>query len=230
MSRSCAALALLLLCSCGLPRLKPAATVSPVVPLRVVSLGTEIVFDAEGSPRQPYAMELTRIVVKVQNAGDMVLAPQVMESHLVTPEIQDFDEENPALYVSNGGYWNPTSGHGLAPGGIAQVWVQGNFTSPGSKDLSAKTEKGTFQAKAAVLPDRGCYDSDGGKDHVSRGWAIGTTACGPGLTCVTKIRHGDSCLGVTLTEYFCQGEGEDAHVYSETKLCPKGCGSGACLK
>ncbi|MEK7858176.1 MAG: hypothetical protein AAB320_03460 [Elusimicrobiota bacterium] len=228
MSRLGAAVALLLLCSCGAPPRRPAAEAA--APLRVVSMDTEIVFDAEGSPRRPYVMELTRVVIRLRNVGGAVLSPQAMEAELAEPEIADFEVENPAMYASNGGYWNPMAGHGLVPGGIAQVWVQGQFTSAGRKSLSVKTGKGTFSAEAVVLPDPGCRDSDGGKNSAERGWAIGTTACAPGLECLMKVRRQDSCLGVTLTEYFCQGEGEAAHVSSESVACPKGCGSGACLK
>lgn len=220
----------LFLCACGAPKPRPAP--APVQgaapPLVIVALEAQIVFDAEGSPRLPYSMELARITARIVNAGSKTLSQKYLQDRLPRIKVQDFEEENPAFYASNGGYWNPALGKGLEPGGVAQVWVQGSFLSAGEKKLTATIGKNTFTARTEVLAGPDCLDSDGGKDYDAPGWAVGTRDCGPTVSCVTLVRHQDSCEGDTLTEFFCRGAGKDAHAYSETRACPKGCRGGAC--
>ena len=162
------------------------------------------------------------------NSGNRTLPPQFLQARLPRIKTQDFEEENPAQFVSNGGFWNPASGKGLEPGGVAQVWVQGVFLTAGEKNLSAGIGKQVMAAKTEVLAAPNCLDSDSGPDYFVKGWTLGTRDCGPNVNCVTKVRREDSCAKDALTEFFCRGTGKDAHAYSETYACPKGCRNGAC--
>ncbi|MFC1678867.1 hypothetical protein ACFL2T_01420 [Elusimicrobiota bacterium] len=201
------------------------------LPLEIVSLKNEIVFDAPDSPRQPYVLEGTRINLKIRNVGNEPISKERMMGAMPVIDIPDFKGTFGPKYVINGGFWNPYRGHGLAKGEVAQVWVMGYFLTAGTKIVSARTESDQRDGTVVVMEQKDCFESDRGEDQFERGWVIGPSRCSSKVDCTERHRFPDMCTigtekGDLLRETICLGGNA---TYREL-ICENACRLGACLR
>jgi len=204
---------------------------STLLNLKIISLNYNITFDAEGSPKNPYAMEYIKLVLIVKNTGSSLISKDDLINNKPKIEADDFEVIQDLGYVINGGYWSPYNDYGLSVNQQAQIWITGYFKSSGLKTISSKTDIDKLQTSLTVLDDPGCYDSDDGSEHI-KGWTIGTTACVNQEECITSTRASDSCKdSETLNEYVCQNDSRGAlRKYITFVECPNGCQDGACIQ
>jgi len=198
--------------------------------LKILSVGYDIPFMAEGSPEEPYATEYLQLVIIIKNDGSEKISLDELYTYMPTVTAESFVELEEPIYVPNGGYFVPTTGSYLGPNEQAQIWVTGYFAGSGYKRVTAKTSKQTKDISIHVLPSPGCMDMDGENKYV-KSWAIGSTACVDQDACRSITRGEDRCDGDKLIEFICD---EDRSGVKRSAIksidCQHGCKEGACIE
>jgi hypothetical protein len=199
-------------------------------PLRVQSITHNIVFDAEGSPREPYAMEYTNISVVLHNTGNKPISNDVLFKRMPHIDVTDFQVDRAPEYVTNGGYWNPVTSAALPPDAKAQIWLLGHFKNEGTKKATARLgHSNEASTVMRVLKDPGCYSNAPADEIYKRSWTIGRTACLDPMACITSTRSENSCTGNRLSKYLCDSQAGQIVKSVREVECPNGCYHGACL-
>lgn len=194
-------------------------------------LGTHIDFIADNSPKEPYAMEDLKIVLRVKNVSKDLLNDNLplfeTEDFVITDYYGSNSEIKHHQVIKIDGALHAPRFHPVINDGELYASISGYFKTHGDKYLAAEYMGHKLETKVHVLPDPGCYDADGGKNDNVKSWAIGPTRCLHQDKCLATDRKQDQCSGNLLFEASCSSDG---FIGYSRKECSNGCHDGRCLK
>ncbi len=203
---------------------KDGACIAPLIP-NLLSIKYEIIrFNDAKGPASLYAYELGKFLLYVKNTGGPI---RVSYLNTLVPSFEGIvkaDDGSGQWTVNNIIISDSNYPNGIPTGTEFTYQFNGYITNSGQQTIKGTLGK-TVCKTINVLPDPGCYDSDGG-DVFIQGWNIGAAKCADQSKCRAYTRIADKCDSPnTLSEFYC----ENGFRYWKSVTCEKGCKDGACI-